>query len=129
MLMHGGSFNGAQILKPTVALMSPNHIGDINVNARVLKTTAPAISNDVDFGKLFPGQDLKWGQSFLINTNRDPRGIAPTAWRGAASPTPLLVRSELEGAGVLMSQILPFADPTVLGLSDQFERGVYKIAV
>jgi hypothetical protein len=32
-------------------------------------------------------------------------------------------------AGVLMSQILPFADPAVLGLSDQFERGVYKIAV
>jgi hypothetical protein len=41
-----------------VALMSRNHIGDINVNARVLKTTAPAISNDVDFGKLFSGQEV-----------------------------------------------------------------------
>jgi methyl acetate hydrolase len=59
MLMHGGSFNGAQILKPaTVALMSRNHIGDINVNTRILKTMAPAISNDVDFGKLFPGQEV-----------------------------------------------------------------------
>jgi hypothetical protein len=32
MLMHGGKFNGAQVLRPeTVAMMSKNHIGSLNV--------------------------------------------------------------------------------------------------
>ena len=37
MLLHDGTFNGAQVLKPeTVALMRQNHIGDLNVET--LKT-------------------------------------------------------------------------------------------
>ena len=52
MLLHGGSRNGARILKPeTVALMGQNHTGDIP--AGVMKTAMPALSNDVDF---FPGR-------------------------------------------------------------------------
>jgi hypothetical protein len=58
-----------------------------------------------------------------LNAAKKPR-------RGAASPTPYYwLDPSWKVAGVLMSQILPFADPAVLGLSDQFERGVYKIAV
>ena len=42
---------GKSILRPeTVALMSANQIG--NLEAGILKTTNPALSNDVDF---FPG--------------------------------------------------------------------------
>ncbi len=51
MLLHDGTFNGAQILKPeTVALMRQNQIGDLNVET--LKTVDPATSNDANF---FPG--------------------------------------------------------------------------
>ena len=32
-----------------------------------MKTTAPTATPDVDGGQLFPGQDIKWGLSFLIN--------------------------------------------------------------
>ena len=33
MLLHGGTFNGARVLKPeTVAMMEQNHIGDLNVD-------------------------------------------------------------------------------------------------
>jgi hypothetical protein len=51
MLLHGGSFNGIQLLRSeTVALMGQNHIG--NIPAGITKTQNPARSNDVDF---FPG--------------------------------------------------------------------------
>ena len=50
-LLNGGGFAGKSILRPqTVALMSTNQIG--NVEAGILKTTNPALSDDVDF---FPG--------------------------------------------------------------------------
>ena len=39
MLMHGGEFSGARILRPeTVAQMSKNNIGDVNISRGVLKT-------------------------------------------------------------------------------------------
>jgi len=62
-LLNQGSLNGATILKPkTVALMSENQIGDIP--AGIMKTTNPALSNDVDF---FPGNRLRWGLGHMIN--------------------------------------------------------------
>src|SRR4029077_19405822 len=46
-LLAGGALDGARILRPeTVALMGQNQIGDLDVG--VLKTTVPALSNDVD---------------------------------------------------------------------------------
>jgi methyl acetate hydrolase len=66
----------------------------------------------------------------LINTKQGHAGRSPNnlAWCGIAN-TYYWIDPSRKVAGVLMSQILPFADPAVLGLSDQFERGVYKIAV
>ena len=75
MLMHGGEFNGARILRPeTVAEMSKNNIGDVNISRVVLKTTAPTATPDIDMGQLFPGQDIKWGLSFLINPQQAAAG-------------------------------------------------------
>jgi len=56
-LLEDGTVRGQQILKPeTVALMGENHIGGLQ--AGILKTNAPAMTNDVD---LFPGQPVRWG--------------------------------------------------------------------
>ena len=75
MLMHGGKFNGARVLRPeTVAEMSKNNMGDIKI--AVLKTAIPTASPDVDLPQMFPGHDLKWGLSFLINTQQGPAGSA-----------------------------------------------------
>ena len=47
-LLNGGALAGKSILRPqTVALMSTNQIG--NLDAGVLKTTNPALSENVDF--------------------------------------------------------------------------------
>jgi methyl acetate hydrolase len=126
MLMHGGEFNGARILRAeTVAEMSKNHIGDIKIE--ILKTAAPALSPDVDLPAAFPGQDLKWGLSFLINPQQGPAGrsAGSLSWAGLAN-TYFWVDPSKRVAGVIFAQILPFVDPRVMNLYAQFEGGVYK---
>jgi CubicO group peptidase (beta-lactamase class C family) len=122
MLLRGGRCNGAQVLKPeTVALMSRNHIGDLSIGA--FKTVNPELSNDADF---FPGMMKKWGLSFLINTEPVPHGrsAGSLAWAGLGNTYFWLDPVQHVG-GIILTQILPFADPMVLGLFAQLERGVY----
>ncbi len=121
-LMRGGELNGARILKPeTVALMGQNHMGALNVLP--MKTFNPRVSNDCE---LFPGMDKKWGLTFLINTRDVPgaRSAGSLAWAGINN-TYYWLDPVKQVAGVLMTQVLPFADPTVLGILDRFERAVY----
>ena len=128
MLMHGGEFNGARLLRPeTVAQMSKNNIGDVNISRVVLKTTAPPSTPDVDMGQLFPGQDIKWGLRFLINPQEGPAGRSggSLSWAGLAN-TYFWVDPSKHVAGVILTQVLPFVDPRVLGLYSKFESGVYK---
>ena len=128
MLMHGGEFNGARLLRPeTVAQMSKNNIGDVNISRVVLKTTAPPSTPDVDMGQLFPGQDIKWGLSFLINPQEGPAGRSggSLSWAGLAN-TYFWVDPSKQVAGVILTQVLPFVDPHVLSLYGKFESGVYK---
>jgi len=123
MLIAGGALNGARLLNPeTVALMGQNHMGALNVLP--MKSYAPQSSNDVD---LFPGTVKKWGLSFLINTEPVPgrRSAGSLAWAGLRN-TYFWLDPNRRVAGVLLTQILPFADPAVLGLLDAFEREVYK---
>ena len=122
-LMNGGTLDGARILRPeTVALMGENHMGDLNVQKMV--TYLPRMSNDCE---LFPGMDKKWGLTFLINTQDVPggRSAGSLAWAGINN-TYYWLDPVKKVAGVIMTQILPFADPTVLGLLDRFERAVYQ---
>src|SRR5215204_4773486 len=126
MLMNGGKFNEVQVLRPeTVALMSKNHIGDLNVG--ILKTTAPDASRDVDLPGMFPGQDLKWGLSFLINNKQGPAGrsAGSLSWAGLAN-TYFWLDPARRVAGVILTQSLPFVDPRAIKLYGQFESGVYK---
>ena len=128
MMMHGGEFNGARLLRPeTVAQMSKNNIGDVNISRVVLKTTAPPSTPDVDMGQLFPGQDIKWGLSFLINPQEGPAGRSggSLSWAGLAN-TYFWVDPSKHVAGVILTQVLPFVDPRVLSLYGKFESGVYK---
>ena len=122
-LMHGGRYNGAQILKPeTVALMAQNHMGPLDVLPMI--SSNPRMSNDVE---LFPGMSKKWGLSFLINTQDSPHGrsAGSLAWAGINN-TYYWLDPKKRVAGVLMTQVLPFADKTVLGLLDRFEAAVYR---
>ena len=125
MLLNGGSLDGARVLRPdTVALMNRNHIGDLA--AGTLTSYAPEMSNDVDF---FPGAALRWGLGYMINLERGPNGrsAGTLSWAGLRNSYYWL--DPTAGvAGVILTQILPFADPAVLRLLGEFERGVYALA-
>ena len=122
MLMNGGALDGVRILRPdTVALMGQNQIGGVDVG--VLRTTAPAVSNDVDF---FPGIKLKWGFGHMITTEPVPQGrsAGSLTWAGIYN-TYYWIDPKKHIAAVFMTQVMPFADHRVLRVYRQFERSIY----
>jgi len=96
-------------------------MGDINV--RLLKTAIPAYSNDAEF---FPGMVKKWGLGFMINTERVPggRSAGSLTWAGLGN-TYFWIDPTKRIAGVIMTQLVPFADAKVLDLYAKFENAVY----
>jgi CubicO group peptidase (beta-lactamase class C family) len=122
-LLHGGSHNGTRILRPeTVALMGKNHTGDIP--AGIMKTESPGRSNDVD---LFPGAQIRWGLGYMLNMEPGPNGrSAGTVSWGGIFNTYYWLDPAKRVTGLIMTQILPFADTRALKLYGQFERSVYE---
>jgi CubicO group peptidase (beta-lactamase class C family) len=102
--------------------MSVNQIGDLE--AGILRTTNPALSNDVDF---FPGLRLRWGLGHMINLDpvQDGRRAGSLTWAGLYN-TYYWIDPGSRIAGVIMMQILPFADMRALDVYRRFERGIYR---
>lgn len=122
MWLNGGTLDGARILAPeTVREAMRDQIAPLEVPD--LKSAIPASSNDVS---LFPGMRKGWGLSFLINDEDVPGGRAAgsLAWAGLAN-TYYWIDPKRDRAGVIATQILPFADPQVLAMAEGFERAVY----
>jgi CubicO group peptidase (beta-lactamase class C family) len=105
----------------TVATMGQNHIGEINMTK--MFSALPDFTNDVD---LYPDMVKKWGLSFLINTAKTPEGrsAGSLAWAGLAN-TYFWIDPSRDVAGVILMQLLPFADRKALEAFAGFERGVY----
>ena len=123
MMLNGGSWNGVRLLKSeTVAEMNKNHTGTIP--AGIMKTQNPGLSNDVD---LFPGAEIRWGLGYMLNMQPGPNGrsAGTVSWGGIFNTYYWLDPSK-RVTGLIMTQILPFADTRALKLYGQFERGVYE---
>ncbi|MBR1205252.1 MULTISPECIES: serine hydrolase [unclassified Bradyrhizobium] len=122
MILNKGKGNGNQVLKAeTVATMGQNHIGDLTVGK--MTTAAPMYTNDVD---LWPDIVKKWGLSFLINTAKTPEGrsAGSLAWAGLAN-TYYWIDPSRDVCGVILTQLLPFADKHSLEAFAGFEKGIY----
>ena len=122
MILNKGKGNGNQLLRPeTVAVMGQNHMGTLNVPKMI--SALPVFTNDVD---LWPDQAKKWGLSFLINTAKTPEGRSANslAWAGLAN-TYFWIDPARDIAGVILMQLLPFADGKCLEAFAGFERGIY----
>jgi methyl acetate hydrolase len=120
--LNEGRADGRSVLKPeTVRLIAANAIGDLNV--RLLKTAIPNLSNDAEF---FPGMVKKWGLGFMVSTEPVPdgRSAGSLAWAGLGN-TYFWIDLDRGVAGVILMQLLPFADPKALALLEQFEKAVY----
>ena len=125
MILNGGTFDGARILTPeTVALMGKNHIGAGGVPA--VKTAQP--DRSMDFSFVNNGKD-KWGLGFLLTTSSvaGKRSAGALSW-GGINNTYFWIDPRRGIAGVVMMQLLPFADTKALAIYDTFERGVYRLA-
>jgi CubicO group peptidase (beta-lactamase class C family) len=122
-LLNGGGLRGTPILKPeTVATMTKNQIGDLE--AGIMKTTNPALSSDVDF---FPGVRKRWGFGHMLTLDpvTDGRKAGSGTWAGLLN-TYYWIDPASGVAGVIMMQMLPFADAHALKLYGAFERGIYR---
>jgi methyl acetate hydrolase len=120
--LNEGRADGRSILKPeTVRLIAANAIGDLKVQP--LKTVAPNLSNDAEF---FPGMVKKWGLGFMVSTEPvlGGRSAGSLAWAGLGN-TYFWIDLGRGVAGVILMQLLPFADPKALALFDKFEKAVY----
>jgi methyl acetate hydrolase len=120
--LNEGRANGHAVIKPeTAKMMAANAMGDLDV--RPLKTAVPHLSNDAEF---FPGMIKKWGLGFMISTAAVPggRSTGSLAWAGLGN-TYFWIDPAHGLAGVILMQLLPFADPKTLALLDGFEKAVY----
>jgi methyl acetate hydrolase len=121
-ILNGGRVNGHTVLKPeTVRQMTTNSIGDLNVQP--LNTVVPHLSHDAEF---FPGMPKKWSTGFMISTQPVPgrRSSGSLAWAGLGN-TYFWIDPAKGIAGVILMQLLPFADPKALDVLDDFENEVY----
>jgi CubicO group peptidase (beta-lactamase class C family) len=101
--------------------MRQNQIG--NIEAGILQTMNPVLSNNVDF---FPGIPLRWGLGHMINMQPGPNGrsAGSLTWAGLLN-TYYWIDPTKRIAAVFMTQVLPFADRPALSLYGQFECGIY----
>jgi CubicO group peptidase (beta-lactamase class C family) len=122
MLLGDGALEGTRVLQQeTVAEINKNQIGEQSVG--LLTTAIPSASHDAEF---FPGLSKKWGLAYMINAEEAPvgRGAGSLAWAGLAN-TYFWIEPTRRVAGVILTQVLPFADPPVLNLFENFERALY----
>jgi methyl acetate hydrolase len=126
LILNDGRVNGRAVIKPeTIRLMTTNAIGDLTVQP--LKTVVPHLSHDAEF---FPGMRKKWSTGFMISTDFVPggRSAGSLAWAGLGN-TYFWIDPVKGIAGVILMQLLPFADPKALALLDEFEKTVYASLV
>ena len=110
---------GHEIAGTVVAI--GDSVGDVAVG--VLRTTAPGLSNDVDF---FPGTTCKWGFGHMLTMQAvaGGRSAGSMTWAGLYN-TYYWLDPVKRVAAVFMPQVLPFADHRALRLYRHYERGIY----
>jgi CubicO group peptidase (beta-lactamase class C family) len=124
MLLHGGELNGARILRPeTVALINRNHIGELQAGS--VPSRMPERAHRFE---LFPNMPVRWGLAYMLNLQPGPHGRSAMSgsWAGIFNSYYWLDPAR-HVAGVILAQFLPFADPAMLRLHGEFERGVYAL--
>jgi methyl acetate hydrolase len=121
MILRGGELDGNRVLRTdTIAEMCRDSLGAPCVAPL---TSIHPFSNDATF---YPGMTLKWGLSFLINTEDTPEGrsAGSLAWAGLANSY-YWIDPVKNVTGVMATQLFPFADIEALALFQEFETAVY----
>ena len=121
-LLAGGRLDGQRILSEnSVAMMANNHIGDLTI--RPMPSLIPQFIVD---SATLPGALDKFGLGFAVNsgTAGTARGAYTMSWAGAFNTFFWIDREKQIGA-VFFTQMLPFLDPEVKTVLEEFDRAVY----
>jgi CubicO group peptidase (beta-lactamase class C family) len=122
-MLGGGQLDGRRILSSaSVATMRSNQIGELPLRPGTSQIPQLAAADGV-----MPGSPDKFGLGFALNTRPSDagRGAHTMSWAGIYN-TFFWVDRENQIGAVLMTQLLPFLDPAVKKLIDDFDRAVYS---
>ncbi|HEX5377840.1 MAG TPA: serine hydrolase domain-containing protein [Phenylobacterium sp.] len=125
MLLGEGRIDGRQVLSAeTARSLADSQTGPHR--AGFIRSSLPTMSNDFD-----PYPQMATGHGLATMVTPEPtdegRSAGTLAWAGLAN-TYYWADPAAGKAGVLMTQLLPFADPEVLGLLKTLERDAYGAA-
>ena len=111
---------GGPLLRPeTVASMGRNQVAGVDMSRMALVMPPPG-------GATAPLPRMGWGYGFVINADAGPAGrsAGSLAWAGLPNCYYWLDPAR-KVAALMMTQVLPFADPAVLGALGRFEAALY----
>lgn len=113
--------DGEILSEASRAALFANQIGDLQAGVTV--SSNPALTNDFE---PMPGDPKRWSLGLLLNQRPGPDGrpVGAGAWAGLANCY-YWIDPKTHVAGVILTQILPFADKKALDLFSRFERAVY----
>ena len=122
-VLYEGAF-GLRALDQSVPMTFDTVFRIASMTKAIMKTENPVLSNDVNF---FPGAQIRWGLGYMLNLQPGPNGrsAGTVSWGGIFNTYYWLDPSK-RVTGLIMTQILPFADARAVKLYGQFERGVYE---
>ena len=123
MVLSGGELDGVRVLAAeTVAMMTSNQVGTIRAGA--IGTAMPQLSPAYD---PFPDQHSGWSLGgFLINPETGPNGRSAGSLCWAGIFNSYYWADPVTGiTGILMAQLLPYADEQVLAAYGALERMAY----
>jgi CubicO group peptidase (beta-lactamase class C family) len=124
LFLNEGSWHGARLLKPeSVRLMTSNQIGSVVIDK--MPAAIPRQSDVFPFGA---GKD-KFGLGFQITvTDGKPtheRGAGSYTWAGIDN-THFWVDPKNGIGVVILTQVLPFYNPTSMDVMKRFEKLIYE---
>ena len=126
MLLNRGAGEGGSRVLSEATMAELGRVQTAGRRAGAWTSGAAHLSRDID---LFPGMHTGWGLATLITPQAcaDGRGAGSLAWAGLAN-TYYWADPGAGMAGLILTQVLPFGDPEVLGLFAALERGAYRKA-
>ena len=115
---------GPQVLTPE-SMAALAKVQTAERRAGAWTSAAPTLSRDID---LYPDMRTGWGLATMISpqASQDGRGAGSLAWAGLAN-TYYWADPAAGKAGLILTQVLPFGDPEVLGLFAALERGAFGV--
>jgi methyl acetate hydrolase len=124
-ILNRGELDGTRIVSPeSMELALTDQVVGVELPTPVLTSHIPFISHDID---ILPGARITHTATAFMNVDSVPgrRGPGSLSW-GGVHHTLYWVDPGNDLAGVFFTQMLPFWDPALMAVFEEWERSAYK---